>query len=162
MPDWYLGAGGIAQTVWSVYHGFHPEHGIKDYDLVYYDAADDSYEAEDVFIQRGKELFRDIPVPVEIRNQARVHLWYEKHFGYPIRPYKSVEEALATWPTTATSVGVRKDATGAYKVYAPFGLEDLLGMVIRANRAQITAKVYRDKVDRWAGVWPNLKVIPWE
>ena len=24
MPDWYLGAGGIAHTVWNVLHGFEP------------------------------------------------------------------------------------------------------------------------------------------
>ena len=58
MPNWYLGAGGIAQTVWNVKHGFDPENGIKDYDLVYYDADNISYEAEDVFIQKGKELFK--------------------------------------------------------------------------------------------------------
>src|SRR3989339_976288 len=75
MSNWYLGAGGIAQTAWNRKHGFDPENGIKDYDLVYYDADDTSYEAEDVFIQKGKELFEDISDLVEIRNQARVHLW---------------------------------------------------------------------------------------
>jgi hypothetical protein len=162
MPNWYLGAGGIVQTVWNVKHGFDPENGIKDYDLVYYDADDISYEAEDVFIQKGKEVFKGIPVLVEIRNQARVHLWYEKHFGRPIDQYKSVEESIRTWPTTATSVGVRKDKNGRFQIYAPFGLDDLLNMVVRANKAKITEKIYQDKVDRWIKIWPNLKVIPWD
>ncbi|MBI4359106.1 MAG: nucleotidyltransferase family protein [Candidatus Nealsonbacteria bacterium] len=162
MPNWYLGAGGIVQTAWNVWHGFDPENGIKDYDLVYYDAGDTSYEGEDLFIQKGKELFKDISVPVEIRNQARVYLWYEKHFGRPIEQSKSVEEAIGAWPTTATSVGVRKEKNGELRVYAPFGLDDLLGMVVRANKAQITEKIYRDKVERWIRIWPNLKVIPWE
>src|SRR3989338_10296406 len=160
MLNWYLGAGGIVQTVWNVKHGFNPENGIKDYDLVYYDAGDTSYETEDVFIQRGKELFKDIPVLVEIRNQARVYLWYEKHFGRPIDQYKSVEEAIGTWPTTATSVGVRK-INGQFHVHAPFGLDDLLGMIVRANKVKITEKIYQDKVDRWIKIWPNLKIIPW-
>lgn len=140
MPNWYLGAGGIAQTVWNIRYGFNPENGIKDYDLVYYDADNASYEAEDVFIQKGKEIFSDIPVLVEIRNQARVHLWYEKHFGKPIDQYKSIEEAISTWPTTATSIGVRKNADGKFQIYAPFGLDDLLNMIVRANKAQITRK----------------------
>ncbi|MDP3947800.1 MAG: nucleotidyltransferase family protein [bacterium] len=161
MSNWYLGAGGIAQTAWNRKHGFDPENGIKDYDLVYYDAGDTSYETEDVFIQRGNELFKDIPVPVEIRNQARVHLWYEKHFGRPIDQYKSVEKAISTWPTTATSVGVRK-IDGQYRVCAPFGLNDLLGMIVRANKVKITEKIYQDKVDRWIKIWPNLKIIPWD
>jgi hypothetical protein len=161
MPNWYLGAGGIVQTVWNVGHGFNSENGIKDYDLVYYDANDISYEAEDAFIQRGKEIFKDIPILVEIRNQARVHLWYEKHFGKPIDQYESLELAISTWPTTATSIGVKKE-NGQFQMYAPFGLDDLLGMVVRANKAQITEKIYQDKVDRWIKIWPNLKVIPWD
>jgi len=161
MPNWYLGAGGIVQTVWNVKHGFDLEHGIKDYDLVYYDADDISYEAEDVFIQKGKELFKDIPILVEIRNQARVHLWYEKHFGKPVGQYKSVEEAINTWPTMATSVGVRK-TDGQIRICAPFGLDDLLDMVVRANKALITGKIYQDKIDRWIKIWPNLKIVPWE
>jgi len=160
MSNWYLGAGGIVQTVWNVKHGFDPENGIKDYDLVYYDANDTSYEAEDRFIQKGKKIFNDIPVLVEIRNQARVHIWYEKHFGKPIDQYKSVEEAIDTWPTTATSIGIRK-TDGQFQVYAPFGLDDLLDMVVRANKAQITEKIYQDKVDRWIKIWPNLKIVPW-
>lgn len=161
MPNWYLGAGGIVQTVWNTRHGFDPENGIKDYDLVYYDANDISYEAEDSFIQRGREIFKDIPSLVEIRNQARVHLWYEKHFGKSIEQYKSVEEAINTWPTTATSVGIRK-TNGQFKIYAPFGLDDLLNMTVRANKTLITEKVYQDKIDRWIKIWPNLQIVPWD
>lgn len=161
MPNWYLGAGGIAQTVWNVLHNFDPKNGIKDYDLVYYDANNTSYEAEDNFIQKGKELFKDIPILVEIRNQARVYLWYEKHFGRLIDQCKSVEDAISTWPTTATSVGLRKNINGQFQIFAPFGLNDLLNMVARANKTLITEKIYQDKVDRWIKIWPNLKIIPW-
>jgi len=160
MSNWYLGAGGIVQTVWNAAHGFDPEYGIRDYDLVYYDASDTSYEGEDVFIQKGKELFSDIPVLVEIRNQARVHLWYEKHFGHPIDQYKSVEEAISTWPTNVTSVGVRYTDEGLC-IHAPFGLDDIFGMVVRANKAQITKKIYEDKVKKWIELWPKITVIPW-
>ena len=161
MPNWYLGAGCIAQTVWNLQHGFDVASNIKDCDLVYYDSSATSYEAEDVRVQKGKELFKDIPLRVEIMNEARVHLWYEKHFGYKIRPYPSVEAAINTWPTTATSVGVRWDEAGQLRVYAPFGLYDLFGMIVRANRAQITEEIYLAKVERWTKVWRKLTVIPW-
>ena len=59
MPNWYLGSGGIVQTVWNIKHGFDPEKGIKDYDLVYYNANDISYEAEDVFIHKTGHRFWD-------------------------------------------------------------------------------------------------------
>jgi hypothetical protein len=161
MPKWYLGAGCIAQTVWNLQHGFDLVSNIKDCDLVYYDSSATTYEAEDVYVRKGKELFRDIPLRVEIVNQARVHLWYEKHFGHKIDPYQSVEAAINTWPTTATSVGVRWDVAGTLCVYAPYGLHDLFGMIVRANKAQITEEIYMAKVDRWTKVWPRLTVIPW-
>lgn len=40
LPGWYFGAGGVAQTVWNLGHGFAPDAGIKDYDLVYFDPDD--------------------------------------------------------------------------------------------------------------------------
>ncbi|MDP1706677.1 MAG: nucleotidyltransferase family protein [bacterium] len=165
MPNWYLGGGGIVQTVWNQKHGFESEIGIKDYDLVYYDVNDISYEAEDVFIQKGKELFKNIITPVEIRNQARVHLWYNSrpgnHASRLIDQYKSVEEAISTWPTTATAIGVRKEMDGKFQVYAPFGLEDLFSLVVKPNKKLITEKIYQNKVNRWIKVWPNLKIVPW-
>ncbi len=161
MPNWYLGAGGITQTVWNFKHGFAAENGIKDYDLVYCDSSNTSYEAEDTFIKKSKKLFNDIPALVEIKNQARVHLWYEKNFGKPIKQYKFTEEAINTWPTTATAVGVKKCKDGRFEVYAPFGLNDLFNMVVRANKTLITEKIYQDKIDRWVKIWPNLKIIPW-
>ena len=161
VSNWYIGSGGIAQTVWNIKHGFEPENGIKDYDLVYYD-IDTSYEAEDTFIQKGKNIFKNIPIPVEIRNQARVHLWYDQHFGHKIKQYKSTEAAIDTWPTTATAVGVKKSTDGEFQIYTSFGLDDLLNMIIRPNKVKITEEIYLDKVNRWIKTWPNLKVIPWD
>ena len=75
-------------------------------------------------------------------------------------PYTSSEDAIGTWPTTATAVGVRL-AQGRPVVFAPYGLDDLLGLVVRANRVQITPEIYRRKVSRWTRHWPNLTVLPW-
>jgi hypothetical protein len=161
MPNWYVGAGGIAQTVWNVKHNFEPEFGIKDYDLVYYDASDTSAEAQDSFTRKGREIFQNIVTPVEIVNEARVHIWYAQEFGREIRPYVSVEDAISTWPTTATSTGVRKEGDGSYAIFAPYGLDDLLNLVVRPNRMLITEEIYNKKIERWTKLWPNLKVISW-
>ena len=40
--NWYIGAGGVNQTVFNYYHGFEIDYGIKDYDIVYFD-SDTSY-----------------------------------------------------------------------------------------------------------------------
>lgn len=162
MPNWYLGAGCISQTVWNFLCGFELTKNIKDCDLVYYDSSDLSYEKEDTYIQKGKNLFKDIILKVEIINEARVHLWYEKHFGHKIKPYESVEEAISSWPTTATCVGVKYDRNGKFLVYAPFGLKDLLSMIVRPNKVQIKKEVYLAKTERWKKAWPRLGVIPWE
>lgn len=161
LPNWYLGAGCISQTVWNILHGFDPEHAIKDYDLVYYDTSDISYEGEDAYVQKAKELFSDLPVALDIINEARVHLWVEKKFGYKIDQYKSVEEAISTWPTTITCVGVRYGKDGKFKVYATYGLDDIFTMVLRPNKKIITEEIYMKKVSKWTKTWPMLTVIGW-
>ena len=161
IPNWYLGAGCVAQTVWNYFHGFELTKGIKDCDLVYYDSSDVSSEAQNSHIEKGKNIFGHLPIPVEIVNEARVHLWYEEEFGKKIEPYQSVEEAINEWPTTATGIGVRYDKNGKFVVFAPYGLNDLWGMIIRPNKLKITEKIYLDKVERWTSLWPNLNVIPW-
>ena len=160
LPNWYFGAGGVAQTVWNLRHGFDPGQGIKDYDLVYFDPDDLSAEAEK---QREDEVARrlvDARIVVDVKNEARVHLWYAEQFGRRLQPYGSTEDAIATWPTTASSIGVRHDREG-FVVHAPFGLSDLLGMVARPNKTIVTRDVYEEKVSRWATRWPNLQVMPW-
>ncbi|MBU4316863.1 MAG: nucleotidyltransferase family protein [Proteobacteria bacterium] len=161
LPNWYLGAGCIAQTVWNYYSKRPLLDHISDMDLVYFDDQDPGFEAEDENVNKVREAFSDIPVQIDLKNQARVHLWYEKHFGYAIKPYGSVEEAINTWPTTATAVGVKYDEAGRFVVYAPYGLEDLLGRVVRPNKIQITEEIYLKKATRWKACWPDLTVIPW-
>lgn len=130
LSNWYLGAGCVAQTVWNVLHEFDPLRGINDYDLVYFDPTDLSYEGEKRCIERVQSALHDLGVMVDVKNEARVHLWYKKHFGHPIPPYRSREDAIGSWPTTATNIGVRFDQNGNI-VCAPFGLADLFSMVVR-------------------------------
>ncbi|MDD4931204.1 MAG: nucleotidyltransferase family protein [Candidatus Colwellbacteria bacterium] len=160
MPNWHLGAGCIAQTFWNIEYGLNPTYGIKDYDLVYFD-ENISHEKEDEFIRRGRELFFDIGDIIEIRNEARVHLWYEEHFGYPINPYQSMEEAVGSWPTIAAAVAVRYDHDDGFIICAPFGLDDLFSLVVRPNKKQITKEIYDRRVERWAACWPKLDIVDW-
>ena len=160
LSNYYIGAGCITQTVWNYQMGLDLINGISDIDFVYYDDSDLSFEAENAVIERITSIMERCPIKLDIKNQARVHLWYKERFGYDIKPYKSVEEAINTWPATATSVGVRLEKD-RLKVYAPFGLNDLFGMIVRANKSQITEKIYIDKVDKWSKKWSALTIIPW-
>jgi uncharacterized protein len=162
MANWYLGAGCVAQTVWNLLHGFAPTFGIKDYDLVYHDASDLSLEAQTRYQERAEEFFAHLHAPVEVQNEARVHLWYAEHFGCEIAPYESAEAAINTWPTTATCVGVRSAGAGGLRFYAPFGLTDLFNMIVRPNKMQITKELYQAKTERWTRLWSKLQRLPWD
>jgi uncharacterized protein len=159
LPGWYLAAGGVSQTVWNVRHGFDPAEGIKDYDLVYFDPEADR-EAEHAIERQVAGRLSEFGVELDIKNEAFVHLWYGQKFGKTIDPYLSSEDAISTWPTTASSVGVRTGADG-FTVCAPYGLADLLGMVARPNKRIVTREIYQEKTRRWAARWPQLTVIPW-
>ncbi len=159
LPEYYIGAGCIAQTVWNYQNGNPLLNGINDIDFVYFD-SDLSPESENTVIQAIQSGFPNCPLKLDIKNQARVHVWYKDHFGYDIIPYDSIESAINTWPTTATSVGVRLQ-DNQLQVYAPFGLNDLFSQIVRPNKAQITEEIYDKKVHKWGHAWPNLTIIPW-
>ena len=159
LPTYYIGAGCIAQTVWNYQNGNKPLTGISDIDFVYFD-TDLSFEAENTMIQRVKQKFAHCPLPMDIKNQARVHLWYSERFGSAIPPYTSLESAINTWPTTATAVGVRP-VNNELLVYAPYGLNDLFSQIVRPNKTQITQDIYEKKVFKWSKTWPSLSIVSW-
>lgn len=160
LPNYYVASGCLTQTVWNRAHERDLASDIKDVDLVYFD-TDLSVEREAENQKRVRERFAHIPLIFDVKNEARVHLWYLQGFGHPIPPYASVEDAITTFPTTATAIGVRKEA-GGYKVYAPFGLDDLFGLIVRPNKRQITREIYERKIERWRKIWPSLNIIPWD
>src|SRR6478609_5515788 len=75
LPDAWLVSGCLVQTVWNVLTGRAVDYGINDYDVFYFD-PDTSWEAEEAVIRDVHDAFANLGVTVEIRNQARVHLWY--------------------------------------------------------------------------------------
>ncbi|KAI8309078.1 hypothetical protein K4K61_002107 [Colletotrichum sp. SAR11_59] len=161
LPNWYLAAAAVSQAIWNHMGGLPATTGIHDYDLVYFDDADLSWAAEDAAIQRGRALFADIPAEVEIRNQARVHLWYEAKFGAPCPRHESVEAGIDSWIATSAMIGVRVEADGEWRVYAPRGLSDFFNMVVRPNPQIGVREKYEEKARRWLGIWTGLTVMPW-
>src|SRR5690242_21697975 len=89
LPDHLLVAGAIYNLVWNRLTGRPDLTGINDIDVFYFDDNDLSYEAEDVVIQRLGGRFAHLPLPVQVRNQARVHLWFPQKFGIPFEPLTS-------------------------------------------------------------------------
>jgi hypothetical protein len=158
--DWWLTAGVLFQTVWNALTGRPAGTGIRDADLFYFD-PDTSWAAEDAVIRAGADLFADLPVPVEIRNEARVHLWYADRFGTPAPAFRSCFDAIDSFAAVCCAVGVTVDGRGP-RVYAPFGFDDLFALVVRPNRRLAPRHVYEAKAARWTRHWPELTVLPWD
>jgi hypothetical protein len=161
LPGWYVTAGCLFQTVWNVVTDRPVTSGIKDYDIFYFDATDLSWEAEDAAIKAGQKVFAGLPAEVEIRNEARVHLWYEQKFGVPCPPHESTEAAIDSFAATTCCLGVRLDPDGGWRVYAPHGLSDVFNLVVRPNPVLAPREVYEAKAARWREEWPELTVLPW-
>lgn len=159
LPDWRLFSGAVYQAVWNAQTGRPVGYGIKDYDIGYFD-ADTSWDAEDVVIKRVAAAFEPpLRDQVEVRNQARVHLWFEDKFGEPYDPLTCTDDAPARFVAPAFAVGVRLEADDAISVVAPFGLEDVFAMTVRPNPTRGLAKGWERVIANARGRWPEITVV---
>lgn len=152
-PQAMLVAGALFGTVWNVQTGRPPTENIRDYDLFYWH-PDTSYAAEDEVIRRAEALFADLGAPIEVRNQARVHLWFNEKYGLNRPPLGSVREGVEQFLVECTCLGV--DARG--EVYAPYGLADLAAGRLRRNVLSHSPGLYAGKVADYRGRWGHLWV----
>jgi len=160
LPDWLIVSGAVYQRVFNHLTGRDPDYGIKDYDLVYFDSSDISYEAEDVAIRRAAAAFEPpLRELVEVRNQARVHLWFEAKFGEPYAPLTSSAEALERFVSPIFAVGARLEPAGRLTLVAPFGLDDLFAMRMRPNPHRRTAGFART-AESLTSRWPEVSIEP--
>jgi hypothetical protein len=124
LPDWLVMSGAVYQRALNTLTKRPHDYGVRDYDLGYFDASDTSYEAEDAVIRRVAAAF-DEPLrsAVEVRNQARVHVWFEGHFGEPYTPLSCTAEALERFVSPMFAVGVRLMRDDRLHIAAPFSAE---------------------------------------
>ena len=132
-PDWLINAGAIRDVVFDALHDRPLTTPPRDVDLGFFDPDDLSperdAEVEAALLERAPDL------PWEAKNQAAVHLWYPRRFGFEVPPFRSTAEAVATFPLTAACVGVRLLPDDELLVVAPHGLDDL-GPRIRVSPAR--------------------------
>jgi len=159
-PHACLVAGSVYQALWNAIGDRPAAEGVKDYDLFYFDAADLSYEAEDRVVRRASALFADLDVLVDVKNQARVHLWYPQRFGgdYPQLP--SVEDGIARFLVRATCIGLMPQAQGTLRLIAPYGVEELRAGVLAPNAVWCPDLArFRAKAESYIARWPWLRIV---
>lgn len=161
LPDHLLVAGAIYNLVWNRLTGKPDLEGVNDIDVFYYDASDLGWDAEDVVIKRLDRRFAHLPLPVQVRNQARVHLWFPQKFGTPFTPLISSAEMLGRYASKTHSVGVRLEPDGGMAILAPFGLDDIFSMRIVPNPVLANKKAHEAKAARARLQWPEVTVLPW-
>lgn len=157
LPDGWLVAGCLFQTVWNLQAGRPPEEGIKDYDVFYFDATDLSAEAEARVQQRVDRVLGGLGVPIEVKNQARVYLWYQDYFGHPYPQLASARDGIARFLIPSTCVGVRR-AGGGCELHAPNGLDILYAGLLTPNPLTPHLALFRDKAASYRSRWGWLQV----
>lgn len=157
LPDGWLVAGCLFQSVWNLRSGRAPEEAIKDCDIFYFDEGDLSEEAEAAVQARVDRALGFIGVPVEVKNQARVHLWYEEHFGYPYARLAGSKDGIDRFLIPATCVGIRPTPAG-HEVYAPNGLEILYAGELAPNPLVPHLELFERKAASYKQRWEWLEV----
>jgi hypothetical protein len=123
LPDCWIGAGFVRSAVWDSVHGRAPGAPTGDVDVLWFDAKQADATMDHTIEARLRRM--DPSIAWSARNQARMH----RRNGDA--PYASVTDAMRFWPETATAVAVRRTDRDECEVAAPYGLDDLFGLILR-------------------------------
>jgi hypothetical protein len=155
LPDCWVAAGFVRSRVWDHLHERSRSPLPPDIDVIWFDAGQ-AEAARDASLEQVLQA-RENALDWSVKNQARMH---ERNAD---RPYRSAADAMVYWPETATAVGVRLSRKGVIEVAAPFGLEDLFGLVVRPTPRFEADKhaVYLDRLraKKWQTTWPRVTVL---
>ena len=155
----WLVAGCLAQSYWNWKSGNPLTAQIKDYDIFYYDQSDLSYEAEDRVIKRGDRLFADLNLNIEIRNQARVPLWFKEKYGIDYPSLHHVTDGISRFQIKGSCIGLTQGHEEGYRLYAPYGLDDTEQGVLRSNPVTPNPEGFLAKARSYQERWPWLKIV---
>lgn len=154
-PDCWIGAGFVRNAVWDHLHGRPPSSPTGDVDVIWFD-PNRSDPTEDAALH-DRLTAMDPTVLWSVKNQSRMHVRNGD------RPYTSAVDALRFWPETATSVAVRQTEQGCIEVAAPFGLQDLFGLIVRPGPCFADTKrdvvLDRTRTKQWLRIWPGLRLM---
>lgn len=160
LPDWALIAGAVYQAVWNALTGREPGFGVNDYDLAYFDADDLTEAGEDAVVARAAEAFAGITPEVEVCNQARVHIWFNRKFGTDRPALTSTEDAVRQFASTTHAVAIRLTRAGQPELIAPHGLDGLFSLHVQPMPDISTPDHWNAKIARQKEQWPEIDFVP--
>lgn len=147
----WIAGGFVREAIWDSISGRSSTPPRDDVDVIYFDRRDTSKDAERALQER---LVKRAPaVRWSVKNQARMHLVNGDE------PYKSLEDAVAHFPETASAVAVQ---TGRSRltVLAPIGLKDLVELRVRKTPIASESSFRRRRAQvASSGRWPLLDVV---
>ncbi|WP_306307193.1 nucleotidyltransferase family protein [Alicyclobacillus acidiphilus] len=155
LPDWCVCAGFVRSKVWDFLHGLTGTH-LPDVDVVYLDpdCTDESIEKQ--YERSLRQL--DSSVPWSVKNQARMHTINDH------APYTSTADGLANFPEVCTAIGVYMDSNGDLVLVAPYGVDDLVNLIVRPTpffESGARRAIYEERVSKkkWETVWHRLHIV---
>ena len=160
LPYCWLVAGCLFQAVWNETAGQAADAGVKDYDIFYFDDDDLSYEAEESAIARVRSALAGLNIAFDVKNQARVHLWYEQRFGNPYPQLMCAQDGIDRFLVAGTCIGLSPRGDGTADPYAPYGLSDSFDGVLRTSPLTIEPTAFLAKAESYRARWPHLKIDP--
>ena len=163
LPNFYIAAGSVFQTIWNYYDNKPLNYGIKDIDIIYYDAINVSKKVEKDLENKIINHFKkqDINYTFDVHNEARMHLWKKENENKNIDQYKNSEDAIDRWIATIHAIGITKEKN-SIKIYAPYGLSDIFSRTVRPIKHKNNSKqLYNQKVISWSKRFDNLNIIEW-
>lgn len=163
LPNFYIAAGSVFQTIWNYYDNKPLNFGIKDIDIIYYDPINLSKESEQKLEKTIEDHFKKagLNYELDIHNEARMHLWKKDNENKNIDQYKNSEDAIDQWIATVHAIGITKE-NNEIKVYAPYGLSDIFSKTIRPIKHKSNSKeLYNKKVASWQKRFENLNIVEW-
>lgn len=163
LPNFYIAAGSVFQTIWNYYDNKPLNFGIKDIDIIYYDPINLSKESEQKLEKTIENYLKKagLNYELDIHNEARMHLWKKDNENKNIDQYKNSEDAIDQWIATVHAIGITKE-NNEIKVYAPYGLSDIFSKTIRPIKHKNNSKeLYNKKVASWQKRFENLNIVEW-
>ena len=163
LPNYYIAAGSVFQTVWNYYDNIDLNYNIKDIDIIYYDNSDLSVEADIKYYQLIDEYCKSkgYKYEIDVSNEARMHLWKKEKYNIDVEPYINSEDAIDKWIATVHAIGITKKDNNI-KIYAPYGLSDIFSKTIRPIKHKYNTKeIYDKKANSWNERFNDLNIIEW-